>query len=249
MRLNIHFFPLLMLISFSLSLQAQKPYRDFDRRRVFVKTEETIVEAEVYDGAEEKTPSPDKIYYWFDHNMIMSSKGGYTGELLHGVFEVQYRNYQLKEQGKFKFGLKDGAWRQWNQMGALKEYVNYKNGEVHGGYMLYDSVGRLSEKGQYDKAGRKSGTICFYKADGTSEKKRFKNGIEQSRDKVNAVKTSASKKNSEKSTKSLDQQEKLRNSPQNPTKTVPRDDKRKPVSKTVNNNSQKVGASSNNGKE
>ena len=103
MHINrIFFVALLAALIFQSCGNNRYTYKDIDKRKVLVKTDDDVIEAAVYDGFDTKKILPDRNYYWFDHSMIMSTRGGYTGELLHGDFLVQYRNYQIKEQGNFK---------------------------------------------------------------------------------------------------------------------------------------------------
>lgn len=162
--------------SLSLFSQFSTKYKDLDRRSVVVKTDDDIIEAQVYDGIEEKKIKQDRTYYWYDHNMIMSSKGGFTGELLHGTFEVQYRSYQIKEKGEFRHGLKHGRWAKWYEDGTPKEFVRFRNGLMFGTYYYFDTTGKITEKGTYNAKGLKQGKVKFYKADGSFEVHRYKNG-------------------------------------------------------------------------
>lgn len=152
-------------------------YKDIDKRKVLVKTDDDVIEAAVYDGFETKRILPDRNYYWFDHSMIMSTRGGFTGELLHGEFLVQYRNYQIKEQGNFKYGLKHGAWKSWYENGLPKNFATYKKGLLHGRYTEFDGKGKKIEEGKYVK-GVKTGVAKQYDADGKQAKKQYKNGEE-----------------------------------------------------------------------
>ncbi len=152
-QVNHNILTVLIIMFCASSGFCQEKFKDFDKRKVIVKTDDDIVEAEVYDGVDEPKIKNNKTYYWFDHNMIMSSMGGYTGELLHGLFESQYRNYQLKEKGVFKYGLKHGVWRSWYENGSLKHVFSYKKGNLLGKYFEYDVSGRVIDKGRYNSKG------------------------------------------------------------------------------------------------
>ena len=41
---------------------------------------------------------------------ILVTQGGYNGRLLNGDFRVFYPNKNLKENGNYQFGLKEGTW-------------------------------------------------------------------------------------------------------------------------------------------
>lgn len=86
--------------------------------------------------------SPDKQYFWFDNGVILNTQGGYSGKLLHGNAVMHYRiNKQLKEQGQYHYGLKEGKWYLWGTNGVLKEIQSWKSGLRQGKTILYDSVG------------------------------------------------------------------------------------------------------------
>ncbi len=70
----------------------------------------------------------DLFYYWYSANIIHSTQGGYSGQLLNGQYTEYYLNKNLKEQGIFKKGLKDGNWKDWNEDGTLNQTATWKNG-------------------------------------------------------------------------------------------------------------------------
>jgi hypothetical protein len=176
MHINrIFFVALLAALIFQSCGNTRYSYKDIDKRKVLVKTDDDVIEAAVYDGFDAKKILPDRNYYWFDHSMIMSTRGGFTGELLHGDFLVQYRNYQIKEQGNFKYGLKHGNWKSWYENGLPKSFVTYKKGLLHGSYIEFDVKGKKTEEGKYSK-GLKSGTVKEYDASGKYTKIVYKNG-------------------------------------------------------------------------
>jgi antitoxin component YwqK of YwqJK toxin-antitoxin module len=74
-----------------------------------------------------KFTDPEKIYYWYSNNQIKTTRGGYSGKLLHGFYTDFYANNSLKEQGRFKMGLKVGEWKAWSGEGLLV-VTTYKHG-------------------------------------------------------------------------------------------------------------------------
>jgi len=98
------------------------------------------------------TVDPDKSYYWFAAGEIHVTQGSYSGKLLHGVFTDYYLNGQLKEQGHFDLGLKDGEWNMWTADGSLISKINYKAGIADGPYFKYGNDGKLVEEGYYNNA-------------------------------------------------------------------------------------------------
>jgi antitoxin component YwqK of YwqJK toxin-antitoxin module len=72
----------------------------------------------------------DRYYYWYLNNLIHSTQGGYNGQLLNGHYVAFYPDKNLKEEGDFKRGLKDGAWKTWNRKGDLTGLTNWNEGIV-----------------------------------------------------------------------------------------------------------------------
>jgi hypothetical protein len=72
----------------------------------------------------------DRYYFWYLNNVIHSTQGGYNGKLLNGHYIAFYPDKNLKEQGDFKTGLKDGIWKTWNPKGDLTNVTNWDEGVV-----------------------------------------------------------------------------------------------------------------------
>jgi hypothetical protein len=70
----------------------------------------------------------DRYYFWYLDNIIHSTQGGYTGQLLNGHYLAFYPDHNLKEEGDFKTGLKDGEWKIWNSKGDLTSVTNWNEG-------------------------------------------------------------------------------------------------------------------------
>jgi antitoxin component YwqK of YwqJK toxin-antitoxin module len=70
----------------------------------------------------------DRYYYWYLDNVIHSTQGGYNGQLLNGHYTAFYPDKNLKEEGDFKSGLKEGEWKTWNPKGDLKSVTNWRDG-------------------------------------------------------------------------------------------------------------------------
>jgi len=70
----------------------------------------------------------DRYYYWYLNNVIHSTQGGYNGQLLNGHYIAFYPDKNLKEEGDFKKGLKDGEWKTWNRKGNLISVTAWSEG-------------------------------------------------------------------------------------------------------------------------
>ncbi|WP_426672084.1 toxin-antitoxin system YwqK family antitoxin [Mucilaginibacter sp. McL0603] len=104
------------------------PAYGLDKVRI-IQPNETVV-AEIVPISGEPTVKPKLFYYWYSANAIHSSQGGFSGKLLNGQYTTYYPDKNLKEQGSFKKGLKDGIWKSWNTDGTLATMITWKRGSV-----------------------------------------------------------------------------------------------------------------------
>jgi antitoxin component YwqK of YwqJK toxin-antitoxin module len=117
----------ILLFFTSGSAYAQK-LSDYGYDKVRIVETDKIIEAEIIPVNSGLGIKNDRFYYWYDNNSIHTSQGGYSGKLLNGLYETYYLSHNLKEQGTFKKGLKDGVWKSWNPDGTLNKEINWKNG-------------------------------------------------------------------------------------------------------------------------
>ncbi|MCJ0743686.1 toxin-antitoxin system YwqK family antitoxin [Pedobacter montanisoli] len=125
-----------------------------------------------------RKPDPLSNYYWFSNGQIRFTQGGYSGKLIHGLYSDYYLNNQLKEQGYFNMGLKEGEWKLWNEAGALKARINYRRGEANGTFYKYNNSGQLTEEGSYTN-GKINGRLKKYITPDSIKLEKYKNGIIQ----------------------------------------------------------------------
>ncbi len=105
------------------------------------------------DDSQLKKHNPDKIYFWFKSQKILTTQGGSSGSLLDGQYESFYKNNQLAERGIFKKGLKDGVWKCWSENGVLIHQENWSHG-VQTGKQLYYSPEGIIQKTVINKSNR-----------------------------------------------------------------------------------------------
>ncbi|WCT13657.1 toxin-antitoxin system YwqK family antitoxin [Mucilaginibacter jinjuensis] len=139
---------IILLIIFPFYSLAQKmPDLGITKVRI-VKMEETIV-AELGPVSHHIDVQNDKLYYWYSSNNVHATQGGYSGDLLNGLYTVYYSNKGLKEQGAFKNGLKEGVWKTWNESGTLSRELTWKKGLINGDFRSYNEQGKLIQEGNY----------------------------------------------------------------------------------------------------
>jgi len=119
----------------------------------------------------------DRTYSWFSGNQIRTTQGGYSGRLLHGLYQDFYLDKNLKETGYFDKGLKQSLWKSWNAEGILKEEWNFSKGQKNGEYATYRENGVLQEKGKYKKDRRNGGYEKYNEAGVLTEKGSYKNNL------------------------------------------------------------------------
>ncbi|BAU54904.1 toxin-antitoxin system YwqK family antitoxin [Mucilaginibacter gotjawali] len=124
---------ILLLFLFSGHLYAQK-LPDYGLYRARLTDSGKTIEAEYNPIDHLPSIKSNLFYYWYNASRVHSTQGGYSGQLLNGLYTEYYPNRNLKEQGVFKKGLKDGLWKSWNKDGTLKQATNWHKGiEVTGG--------------------------------------------------------------------------------------------------------------------
>jgi len=84
--------------------------------------------------------SNTKTYYWFNASEIHSNKGGYSGTVLNGPYEVFNTNGNLIRKGTMKDGLLDGIWNYWNSKGQIIKTEEWNDGILEEMYS-YNSRG------------------------------------------------------------------------------------------------------------
>lgn len=116
----------LLFILFSIAARAQN-YPDFGLNKIRIADSDRTIEAEIYPSGGPSAKA-NLFYYWYSANLIHTTQGGYSGDLLNGHYNEYYPNKNLKEQGTFKKGLKNGVWKTWNKNGTINHVENWKNG-------------------------------------------------------------------------------------------------------------------------
>lgn len=88
----------------------------------------------------------NKLYYWHKAQLVISTQGGSSGQLLHGLFESFYSTKQLCEKGNYSKGLKDGEWDFWRQDGTLIKTEHWVNGVQKGTQVSYSEQGKIQKR-------------------------------------------------------------------------------------------------------
>ena len=99
---------------------------DYDEISIIDSTQE--IRAQVLAYKTDPKIKNDRYYFWYLKNIIHSTQGGYSGQLLNGHYVAFYPDKNLKEQGNFKNGLKNGEWKSWNPKGDLTSVTEWNEG-------------------------------------------------------------------------------------------------------------------------
>jgi len=106
---------------------------DYGLNKVRIIQSDKIIVAEIDPISSDPSIKPNLAYYWYSANAVHTTQGGFSGKLLNGQYSEYYPDKNLKEQGEFKKGLKDGIWRSWNDDGTIAVMTSWKHGtEISG---------------------------------------------------------------------------------------------------------------------
>lgn len=99
---------------------------DYDQVRIIDSVQE--IRADILPFKKDPKIKNDRYYYWYMNNIIHSTQGGFNGQLLNGHYISFYKDKNLKEEGSFDRGLKNGQWKTWNAKGDLTAVTNWNEG-------------------------------------------------------------------------------------------------------------------------
>lgn len=119
---------LLVFCFFGYAASAQR-LPDYGLDKVRINEPGQNIVAELAPISASPSAKPGLHYFWYNSGAIHETQGGYSGRLLNGQYTAFYLNKNLKEQGIFKKGLKDGIWKSWREDGSLLATVTWKRGK------------------------------------------------------------------------------------------------------------------------
>ncbi len=105
-------------------------YPDYGLTKLRLTDSGRTIELEINPIKHEPAVKTSLFYFWYSASQVHATQGGYSGQLLNGVYTEYYKNKNLKEQGAFSRGLKDGLWKSWNTDGTLRQAVIWDQGIV-----------------------------------------------------------------------------------------------------------------------
>jgi antitoxin component YwqK of YwqJK toxin-antitoxin module len=167
--------PLIITCLLWSSITQAQNLRDYGITKVRLNDPGKSVVMEILPAGKPKL-KPDRLYYWFSGNTIHTTQGGYSGKLLNGDYNEYFPGKNLKDQGKFKKGLKDGVWKTWDESGALTQEITWSDGMKEGPFSIYDERGEVKQSGTL-RQNQLNGDILFYHGKDSVETKIYKAGV------------------------------------------------------------------------
>jgi antitoxin component YwqK of YwqJK toxin-antitoxin module len=141
------FFISLVTISFALKGQ-EAEWQPFTRE-IKIEYTDSIARARIMINPAELKVEDENIYYWHTKGQINKNMGGYSGDILHGVFHVFDLENRMITQGQFDEGLKEGTWKRWYSNGNLKSVMVWKKSRLNGEAKFFSKTGELTKVMQY----------------------------------------------------------------------------------------------------
>ena len=72
--------------------------------------------------------NPHITYSWQRNGQLKSTRGDFSGNILHGSFQEFDKSGRLLEKGIYYFGTKDGEWKSWDRNGEIIRLEKWNRG-------------------------------------------------------------------------------------------------------------------------
>ena len=136
-----------------------------DTREIIIQSSDSIIKFEILtENPKKQNPNDNIRYFWYHNNQLASNYGGFTGNLLHGNYELLYEG-RLITSGQFEYGLKSGTWYNWSNKGKVRNKIEYKKGIKDGHFIMTDKKS-IKITGKYRK-GKLHGKVKYVGDDST----------------------------------------------------------------------------------
>ena len=118
--------------------------------------------------ADGKKDGPWRVYERksFEPGFMLCREQTYEADKLNGAFVAYHTTAAIHQEGRYKDGMPDGKWTQYNKDGSLRE-AHYKDGVLDGPYVKKAwkiagyRPGDLIEEGFYENGQRTGDWICY----------------------------------------------------------------------------------------
>jgi antitoxin component YwqK of YwqJK toxin-antitoxin module len=134
MKAKLFIISVILIFVQSLVVANTRPKKDYE---VIIKTGEGNVRAWVSGKNSKIRLKDDRVYCGYFLNGLFCKQGELEGKPLNG----KYCRYDLKENilesGNYKYGLKEGLWKNLSSGGALIETNEYHKGAINGERVVF----------------------------------------------------------------------------------------------------------------
>ena len=86
---------------------------------------------------------------WYRGGKVLKGQYTYEGGIRNGDYSLFYPNGQLRETGKYRFGIKHGRWVSYHRNGNLHMEGEYQDGKKSGDFIVTSPSGTHVQKGPY----------------------------------------------------------------------------------------------------
>jgi antitoxin component YwqK of YwqJK toxin-antitoxin module len=86
---------------------------------------------------------------WYRGGRVLKSQYTYEGGVKNGDYSLFYPDGQLRETGKFRFGIKHGRWISYHRNGKIHMEGEYQDGKKSGDFIVTSDSGTHIQKGPY----------------------------------------------------------------------------------------------------
>jgi hypothetical protein len=142
-------FTLGMILLGCFNLFGQDEMKPQITRKIVMSYNDSMIVTQVYNQNKTLKTKDYCVYHWYSADKINTNRGGYSGKLLHGKYQVFNTEGRLITEGSFSFGLKTGPWKTWYQSGEIKSSGNYKDGLKYGTFRYYNPNGKIITQEDY----------------------------------------------------------------------------------------------------
>ena len=91
------------------------------------------------------------VGYIYDHGQLIAYRGRkangklFRESLIDGAHNIYDPSGQIREQGQYYDGYKNGTWKYWNQYGILVREIKYEKGNLNGTCREWHDNGQLKK--------------------------------------------------------------------------------------------------------
>lgn len=113
-------------------------------------------------------------YYWHRNGQLRSTRGDYSGNILHGNYQEFDKSGRMLEKGMHHYGKKDGEWKSWNKNGEISKLEKWDKGFLKS-RVIFDPPKRTIEK---YKQNQLNGSRKVFNNDVKESEEHFRKGVQ-----------------------------------------------------------------------